>query len=214
MNDIVLLKTLISNSLYNTPQYKFFPPPPNNIITIIKNKPFLEILYSLFPVDKRLTILDLGCGNGGLICDIIKDRHIGIGVDITREYTTSIKQVGWNWYPNNFFVMDISQAYEFYYRMERVYFDVILSSEMFEHLKEEEVNRTIYYMSRNLSNNGLAIHQISFLPMHGHRTIQNKHWWINKFKQYGFEEFINPFGKICIREDCKDISHMLCFRRS
>lgn len=202
-----LIQTTISDK-----KYTFIPPPPNNISFPIHSPEFLKILYSRFSFEKPLNILDLGCGNGGLICDIINDGHNGVGIDKTKEYLTIIKEFGWKSNPDNFFIGDITQPYHFVNKDNiRILFDVILSCETLEHLTINEIPNTLNEIYKNLKPDGITIHQISHLKMEGHYTIQPRDWWTEQFKMAGFTEIDLKFDDNFIRTDCKEHSYLMSY---
>jgi SAM-dependent methyltransferase len=187
-----------------------------------KGPAFISAIYSLFPNTQPISIVEYGCGIGSLIEDVIIDEHIAIGID--GFFPNKKFGVGaFGRFPNNFFCADLEQPLtisydeycDFNYDNPMPYlFDVATTSEFMEHLKPSGVNQCCETIAKHLKINGILIAEISTRSQGGHLTLENREWWINKFKEYNLVEDIqlnNLFNNKYYRN--LDDSHKFCFRK-
>ena len=79
-------------------------------------------------IDKEDVVLDVGCGNGALACDVAKKAREVIGIDIEKK---NIKFANKNYKRENLkFVIGDSTKYKFNRK-----FDVIILSNVLEHIE-------------------------------------------------------------------------------
>jgi len=108
---------------------------------------------------KGKRILDLGCGRGDLVIELARRGAISVGVDYSKDGIDLAKdalkiQSGEIKKRVNFFVKDIVRA-----DFENESFDIIVSSDVFEHLYKDELEIVVAKLSKILKPNGyLLIH--------------------------------------------------------
>jgi len=125
---------------------------------------------------KNKRILEVGCGSGGFVEEILKLQSIYIGIDIAWQLIKIAgHKKGARLFPAD--VMDLPFPSQ--------YFDLVISSEVVEHT--EEPHEAITSMARVVKKNGFIV-----------LTCPNKKWqWLvrlasvlNIRKFYGYENFI------------------------
>jgi SAM-dependent methyltransferase len=85
-------------------------------------------ILNLLPKAASLKILDIGCGNGYLANELAKLGHHVIGVDIAEDGIRIAQET----YPHLMF--ELHSAYEPFDNLPNVPADVVISSEVIEHL--------------------------------------------------------------------------------
>jgi SAM-dependent methyltransferase len=185
------------------------------------NIDYIKTVYKLFPQKKQISILDIGCGPGSFLEPFIEDGNIVLGLDgfyVNRKFGVG----PWGRFPNNFFNCDIAKpfkaCYDEYGRINSdnlVYeFDIISTFEFMEHLYYEQLDQVFNNMYKHLKNGGIIVAGISFNQQGGHFIIENRQWWIDKFKEFGL---INSKSLENIMNNNYQkyypTSHYLCFRK-
>ncbi|GIK62074.1 MAG: class I SAM-dependent methyltransferase [Ignavibacteriota bacterium] len=79
--------------------------------------------------DKKKKILDVGCGNGSLVIELLKLGYDAYGIDASIEGITIAKKK----YPDRFYILDLSKTH-IPSELSDVKFEVIISTEVIEHL--------------------------------------------------------------------------------
>ena len=126
---------------------------------------YREIVSFVYKLNAK-SVLDVGCGNGVMISKLLKGRNIkAIGMDFS-EYAGSL-------IPNNFILADATKKFPF----EDDTFDLVTSSDFFEHLEEKDID-FVYSEMRRVGKNVSAV--ISPKKDIGHLTIHKKQWWLDK----------------------------------
>jgi SAM-dependent methyltransferase len=117
----------------------------------------IPAILNLLPKEESLNILDVGCGNGYLANHLSKIGHHVIGVDIAEDGIRIAKET----YPHLKF--ELHSAYEKFDNLLRVPADVVIASEVIEHL---------YFPQRFLKNIHDALCPGGYLilttPYHGY----------------------------------------------
>jgi SAM-dependent methyltransferase len=126
-----------------------------------------------FNTHKRYKILEIGCGDGGVI-QYLKDNHEVQGVDIAESGIKYLKTIGINAH-----LLDVS--YE-KLPFKDDYFDYVLIFEVFEHLKSPQL--ALEEIQRVLKPSGILLASIPN-PKTGHKYI-----YPPLFKFSGFEEYL------------------------
>ncbi|WP_017260231.1 class I SAM-dependent methyltransferase [Pedobacter arcticus] len=86
-------------------------------------------LKTLLNSDKNTCILDIGCGNGYLTQQLLKDNFDAYGTDASEEGIMIAKRS----FPNRFYIQDINSN-ELPKELADVRFNTIVSTEVIEHL--------------------------------------------------------------------------------
>ena len=152
------------------------------------NKRFNKKLYKLFPQNKPIKVLDLGCSGGGFIQSIIEDGHIGVGVE-GSDWSKNLGRGAWNKI-TTLFTADITKPLTVYEGSEMMKFDVITAWDVLEHIKEEDLFAVVNSILNHLKPKGLFICSIdeeenAVNGIHLHQTIQPKWWWENRLLDIG-----------------------------
>lgn len=117
--------------------------------------------------EKRISVLELGCGNGQL-CDVLTDMKMDVtGIDITEGTYDRSKY--------KFIKFDIT---EFPYPFENNEFDYCLSFDVMEHLPEDKVSDALREMARISLNIIVKIACSGKPPLH--ITVKSPGWWLNQ----------------------------------
>lgn len=109
---------------------------------------------------KSLKILDLGCGNGSMANKLIGLGYDVYGVDASRSGIEIAKQKS----PNRFFCYDLSSG-EIPLELEQIKFDLIISTEVIEHLYSPH---SFVKLCGEILKNGNAKEVIFTTPYHGY----------------------------------------------
>lgn len=137
-------------------------------------------------VNKKMRVLDIGCGRGDITMFLAKNAKECIGIDYSKdaiEIANSTKKI----YPKNiqekskFYVMDAKKM-----NFPDSYFDVVVSIDVLEHLYKEEAEISMKEISRVLRKNGVL-----FL-----RTVTNRILY-----DYTYKYYILPLNKILTKLD-------------
>jgi 2-polyprenyl-3-methyl-5-hydroxy-6-metoxy-1,4-benzoquinol methylase len=120
---------------------------------IEKNFPVWRKYYGKFlPKDKNAKIIDLGCGNGGIIYWL---QQIGYskteGVDISSEQIGQGRKMG----IKNIFQADIKE----FLNNKINQFDIIFTRDLIEHFNKEEIINILEQVYGSLKTDGLLIIQ-------------------------------------------------------
>lgn len=109
---------------------------------------------------KPSKILDVGCGNGSMAIELIKNGYDVYGIDASSTGIDIAKRI----YPDRFFLLDINSKI-LPKELENIKFDTIISTEVIEHLFDP---RGFVELCKNiLRNNKKGIIIIS-TPYHGY----------------------------------------------
>jgi 2-polyprenyl-3-methyl-5-hydroxy-6-metoxy-1,4-benzoquinol methylase len=160
------------------------------------NKRFNEKIYSIFGSYPRpVKVMDMGCSGGGFVKSCIDDGCIGIGIE-GSDYSKKLKRAEWKTIPDKLFTSDITVPFQV--KMDNggdvfdLKFDVVTSWEVMEHIKESDLQTVAENVKKHLLPHGLWIMSVSqvddwFEGVNLHQTVQNKKWWISKFREFGLE---------------------------
>jgi SAM-dependent methyltransferase len=100
------------------------------------------------PSDKKAKILDLGCGSGLLVEFLLADRYTNvIGIDVSEDQVAHARTKG----------LPVQQAEALSFLEENAGFDVIILTDVIEHLKKDEIIRLLHGIRRGLADNGYAL---------------------------------------------------------
>jgi 2-polyprenyl-3-methyl-5-hydroxy-6-metoxy-1,4-benzoquinol methylase len=115
-------------------------------------------LLSLLDKSKNTLILDLGCGNGYLVNQLLKEGYNAYGTDASSEGINIARKQN----PDRFFLQDISTG-QLPPELQSLPFDTIISTEVIEHLYNPE--GFIDFCKKLLPQNGELIVST---PYHGY----------------------------------------------
>ena len=105
-------------------------------------------------------VLDVGAGRGELITLLRKKHIIAYGIDLDNAaenvFYGDARSIP---YPDNTF-------------------DVVVSNDFFEHIKESDIGKVYSEMKR--VSKGAVIARISIKPQKGHLTVKPISWWKEK----------------------------------
>jgi len=122
------------------------------------NKRVVEFA-NLVPIKKGVNILDLGCGRGGLAIECARRGANVIGIDYSKDGIALAKLASKSQRKEikdrvNFYVMNSKRL-----KFKKDFFDAIISFDVFEHLYDEELQKTMREISRVLKPKGtLLVH--------------------------------------------------------
>lgn len=162
---------------------------------------FIRKCESLFSVDRDIKFLDLGCSGGGMVLDACLRGHIGIGLE-GSDFSYLNQRAEWRVLHNNLFTCDISKDFTLCDKTssEIVKFEVITAWEVLEHLTEDELKQLFINIKKHLTDDGYFIGSVStvdsFYPgtsINLHKTVKPREWWLEKIKEYGFEDISETF---------------------
>lgn len=177
-----------------------------------KNPSFNQWVIDEFAKDKQISILDLGCGGGGMIEDFINIGNIGVGLDVRNGYYLR-RAYSWGTRPNNLFRCDITRPFQIYFDEKPAKFDIITSFEVFEHIHPSHIDNLLSNIQNHSHEKTVLLLQISTNPYEWvHRTILPRTEWLNIFSKYNLE--FKGCLPSTIRPDCKDqaISFILKYK--
>ncbi|MEW6329835.1 MAG: class I SAM-dependent methyltransferase [Pseudomonadota bacterium] len=176
-----------------------------------RNKRFNHKLERLFQdITKTPAVLDLGCSGGGFVKTCIDDGWLAVGLE-GSNYSKIHKRAEWLTIPGFLFTCDITGNFDVLLKNNkgesRLTFDVVTSWDVIEHIAEEDLAKVAENVKKHLNPGGFWIlsvspHEEIINGVRLHQTVQPKEWWINKFKQLGFEnldEYVRYFNTQFIR---------------
>lgn len=146
-----------------------------------------ESVLSLRP--DGLRVLELGCGSGALGCLLMRlnvSNYIGIdGNALAGRFSPHMR-----FHRNRFLFLNLQEPIKLYADTERVYFDIVCSFEVLEHIAESTVDIFLQNITFHLRTGGLFICSISMQDRGDvHVTVRPRGWWLERFATYGLMEF-------------------------
>jgi SAM-dependent methyltransferase len=144
---------------------------------------------------KNYSHLDLGCGSGSLIYYSREENIDAVGIDNILDQKS--KYAFWlSKYKNAYLNTDITKDFQIYSKEEDAKFDLITLWEVFEHIEKQDLPILIKNIAKHMNKNSLLIGSVCTIrdenPLKKsvyHKTVENKDWWISKFKENGICEF-------------------------
>lgn len=175
------------------------------------NRRFNVKLYKLYPQGYNVRVLDMGCSGGAFVKDCLDDGMLAVGLE-GSDYSKRLRRAEWRTIPEFLFTGDITGEFEIHLESpgqspHLAQFDVVTSWEVMEHIAERDLPQVAANVKKHLAPGGLWIMSVSpdediVNGVNLHQTMQQKPWWINKFKQLGLEhreEFVKYFNTQWIR---------------
>ena len=148
---------------------------------------FINKIIQLFGKDASL--LDIGCGGGGIVFSAIDQGLTAFGIDGSLQ-NKKLQNGYWQILPNNLLTCDATKPFCFKNNNDYFQFSVISSWECLEHIPEEKIKGFLDNVYNNLCNNGYFIGSISRMPYENkekgiiyHVTLKDENWWSEKFNE-------------------------------
>jgi ubiquinone/menaquinone biosynthesis C-methylase UbiE len=154
----------------------------------------IQIVNNLIDNYKFKTVLDAGCGAGDVVRYLIEKGYDARGVELssyaTKKYSMDLIKKG---FVKNASLIDIP--------FEDNYFDVTFSSEVLEHIHEEDIPiviKELYRVTKRMLFLTISLRPSSNFNKY-HITLKSRDWWQEKFLDAGFKllkKDIQKFQKI------------------
>lgn len=168
------------------------------------NQAFIADVEKYF--NDHISILDLGCAGGQLVCDMHQKGHVAVGLEGSDHCLNvrpqTVDEVGmlpyghqnWKTYGNKIlFTCDITKDYQIYDCDRPMKFDLITCWDVMEHFEPNAVPKFVELVKNHLKPNGIYVatialfssgrHQLSKNTPHGleyHKSLFPKEWWLNQ----------------------------------
>ena len=151
------------------------------------------------------SLLDIGCGNGLFVQDVIDSGNLGVGLDGCHFYQ-DYPGFLWKRYPGHGCILDATKPYEILMDEIPLPFDFITSWEHLEHILEDQVHGWLTNILKHSYCGTKYIFSISYRKTGSHFLIKDKEWWTKLFEEYGLvndDSFAATVAKNYVR-DCND----------
>lgn len=138
----------VSNQWYNKAHLK-----SNKIINVIKQRNHYVTNIATKFLSKKSKILDVGCGTGELVIDLLKLGFNAEGIDFSRSMIKRAQQQAMkNKFEKNVFIYESFFDYSFNKK-----FDMISANGFIEYISEEQLKQFLQKTFQLLSRNGILI---------------------------------------------------------
>jgi len=128
---------------------------------------------------RRLLLLDLGTATGTVPLSCVAADISGLGIE-GSSHPKCNKVGAWGVMPSIVRNADISKKISLYLKrtFKPVKFDIIWSSDVFEHIQEDRLEVLFDNITRHLSKDGFLISTIATIKDGKyHHTVKNRFWW-------------------------------------
>lgn len=160
-----------------------------------RNYRFNQKMYSLFPREQTIRVLDLGCSGGTFVRDCLDDGCLAVGLE-GSDYSRVMKRAEWSTIPSYLFTCDISAPFQLKKvvasREEDLEFDIITTWEVLEHIPAAALPVVAENVKRHLSPGGLWIVSVCIADdfvdgANLHKTLESESWWVDTFQKLGLD---------------------------
>lgn len=131
--------------------------------------PFIE---SKFPLQSGMNVLEIGCGEGGVLKAFIEKGCIATGVDLLEEKMKLGRPFLQEELNNGKLFLIIQNVYDEHFEKKfSRHFDLIILKDTIEHIPEQE--QMIPYLKKLLKNNGKIFFGFPpwYMPFGGHQQL-------------------------------------------
>lgn len=154
-------------------------------LQITRDQQFLGVLSDTgFIVTPPAKIMDLGCGAGDMVMELIRKKYDAYGCDLAFKDGPNVELLSSN---QHLLLID---ANNYQLPFEDGMFDVVISDQVFEHIQNYEA--ALQEMRRVLKPNGVCIHFFPprYMPIEPHvnvpfATIIQNYWWLRLWAELG-----------------------------
>ncbi len=150
---------------------------------------FVRACENLFPNEKSLNVIDLGCAGGGIVFDFLLRGHRAIGLE-GSDYSLKAQRAMWRLIPDHLHTCDITKPY-----LVDGKFHVISAWEVMEHIPENLLPGMLSNIRNHLADDGVFVASIAKFeygdPETGavyHVTVKSREWWVEQFAKAGLLE--------------------------
>ncbi|MBQ6534468.1 MAG: class I SAM-dependent methyltransferase [Opitutales bacterium] len=165
---------------------------PESTLEGVARKPrFTNKIKEIF--GESASLLDIGCGGGGVVYDALASGVPPYGVDGSDE-NKKLQSGYWSVIPGNLLTADATKPFHFEKGGQRIKFKVVSSWECLEHIPEGALAGFLDNVFANLDDGGYFIGSISRMPYEDrekgvvyHVTLKDKEWWKAKFEDSNLE---------------------------
>lgn len=138
---------------------------------------------------ERLSVLELGCGSGALGHLLLRRgvlNYVGIeGNALAGRFSPYMRP-----HRSRFLFLNLQEPIELYENKARLYFYIVCSFEVLEHIVESKLGIFLRTVTEHLKEGGLFICSASTGDWGDvHITIKPRSWWLERFAAYGLVEF-------------------------
>ena len=127
-----------------------------------------DLIYKIKKLsnNKLIKILDLGCAGGQFVIDLMAQGNLSVGLEGSSHALNGSGKHNWSEYKDtNLFLCDVVEPFSLYTEdSKKIYFDMIHSSELIEHLQPYDLWKFFNNVKNNLASNGIFCCQISLQP--------------------------------------------------
>ncbi len=166
---------------------------------------FTKRIIELF--GEEASLLDIGCGAGGIVFDAIMQGIVAFGID-GSDFNKKIGHGYWSILKNNLLTCDATKKYYFEKEGKPYKFKVISCWECLEHIPETLIPNFLNNVFQNLDKDGYFLGSISKLPYEKdgiiyHITLKDVTWWKSKFNEQGLSFQTHSFTPFLIQDFCR-----------
>jgi SAM-dependent methyltransferase len=136
--------------------------------------PFIE---QSMPVNAQTKVLEIGCGEGGVLIPFFKKGATCVGVDLDSPRIVNANNMHSNAIATSKLTFAIENVYEEPFKSKyQNYFDIIILKDVIEHIPNQEV--FIPYLKTLLTDKGKVFFGFPpwYMPFGGHQQIAQSKW--------------------------------------
>lgn len=158
-------------------------------------------------VNKRLSILDIGCSGGQFVLDFHNRGHLAVGIE-GSDYSIRHQRANWPaWHNRLLFTCDASRPYEITDDQDKkIIFDCISAWEVIEHIHPDSLDQFFENISNHMHDESIFIGSVSLVgdyhdgngafdkKVELHQSIFSKEKWVNEILGKRFNVFEYDFS--------------------